>query len=89
MINGKKMEQHMRRSTRRLNFLIEEAICRDLEQLVPPGKRNHVVNEALRKELDHIRRRNAVEKLIETSSAMKKLSTGEIVEGLTRDRSSH
>jgi len=79
----------MRRSTRKLNFLIEEAICRDLEQLVPLGKRSQVVNEALRRELEHIRRRNAVEKLIETSSAMEKLSTREIVEGLTRDRSSH
>lgn len=83
------MEQHMRRSTRKLNFLIEETICRELEQLVPPGRRSLVVNEALRKELELIRRRNAVEKLIERSSGTRKLSTREIVEGLTQDRSSH
>jgi hypothetical protein len=79
----------MRRSSRKMNFLIEEAICRDLEHLVPPGKRSKIVNEALRKELEHISRRNAVEKLIESSSATKKLSTREIVEELTRERGSH
>ncbi len=73
-------------ATRRLNFLIEEAICRDLERLVPPGKRSLVVNEALRKELEHIRRRRAVEKLIADTSSSEKLSTPEIVEGLAQDR---
>jgi hypothetical protein len=79
----------MGKASRKMNFLIEETICRELEHLVPPGKRSQVVNEALRKELELIRRRNAVEKLTETSSSMKKLSTREIVEGLTQDRSSH
>jgi hypothetical protein len=79
----------MRRSSKKMNFLIEEAICRDLEHLVPPGKRSQVVNEALRKELEHISRRRAVELLMESSSAMKKLSTREIVEGLTQERDSH
>ena len=79
----------MRRATKKLNFLIEEAIWKDLEQFVPPGKRSQVVNEALRKELEHIRRKNAVEKLIERTSAMPKLSTREIVEELIRDRSGH
>jgi hypothetical protein len=79
----------MRRSSRKMNFLIEEAICRDLEHLVPPGKRSQVVNEALRKELERISRRRAVELLMESSSAMKKLSTREIVEGLTQERDSH
>lgn len=76
-------------TTKRLNFLIEEAICRDLERLVPPGKRSLVVNEALRKELEHIRRKKAVEKLIANASSTEKLSTREIVEGLAQDRSSH
>ena len=79
----------MKRPTRKLNFLIEELICRDLEQLVPPGRRSQVVNEALRKELERISRRRAVELLMESSSAMKKLSTREIVEGLTQERDSH
>jgi hypothetical protein len=79
----------MKRSTRKLNFIIEEVICRDLEQLVPSGMRSKVVNEALRKELESIRRRKAVEKLIETPSGRQKLSTREIVEELSQDRSNH
>ena len=42
----------MGRSSRKLNFLIKETICRDLEMLVPAGKRSEIVNEELRKELD-------------------------------------
>jgi hypothetical protein len=78
----------MRRSYRKVNLLIEEAICNDLKRLVPPSERIQVVNDALCKELELIRRRNAVEKLIEASSAMEKLSTREIVEELRQDRGS-
>ena len=79
----------MKRPTRKLNFLIEELICRDLEQLVPLGRRSQVVNEALRKELESIRRKKALEKLIETRPAMQKLSSQEIVRELSQDRSDH
>jgi hypothetical protein len=79
----------MRRPSRRMNFIIEEAICKDLEHLVPPGKRSRVVNEALRKELEYISRKNAVEKLIGSSSSISKLSTREIVEELTQERGGH
>lgn len=76
----------MRRSYRKVNFLVEETICNDLERLIPPRERNQVVNDALRKELERIRRKNVVEKLIEASSTMGKLSTRDIVEGLRQDR---
>ncbi|MGC8493011.1 MAG: hypothetical protein ACP5SH_14875 [Syntrophobacteraceae bacterium] len=76
-------------SSRKMNFLIEETICRDLTEMIPPGKRSQVVNEALRKELEHIRRQRAVQKLIESSPANRKFSTREIVDGLTEDRSRH
>jgi hypothetical protein len=79
----------MRRPSKKMNFLIEERICKDLEHLVPPGKRSQVVNEAVRKELEHISRQAAVEKLMGSSSRMKKLSTLEIVEELGRERGSH
>jgi hypothetical protein len=78
----------MRRLAKKLNFLIEEAICKDLEQLVPPGKRSQVVNDALRRELERIRRKKAVEELIMSNATMKRLSTAEIVEGLAQDRNS-
>lgn len=79
----------MEKFSRKMNFLIEETICKDLTEMVPPGKRSQVVNEALRKELEHIRRRRAVQKLIESPATIKKFSTREIVEGLTEDRSGH
>ncbi len=79
----------MGRTSRKLNFLIEESVCRDLEMLVPAGKRSKIVNEALRKELDSIRRRHAAEKLLASSSKGKKLSNREIIGGLAKDRRAH
>jgi hypothetical protein len=48
----------MSSTARKLNFLIEEGICSDMERLVPAGKRSRVVNEALRKELELLRRKS-------------------------------
>jgi hypothetical protein len=79
----------MRRPAKKLNFLIEAAICKDLEQLVPPGKRSQVVNDALRRELERIRRKKAVEELIMSNGTMRRLSTEEIAERLAQDRGSH
>jgi len=77
------------RTSRKLNFLIEETVWRDLEMLVPAGKRSQLVNEVLRKELDSIRRRMAAEKLLSSSSEGKKFSSRQIVERLAKDRSAH
>ena len=79
----------MGRTSRKLNFLIEETVWRDLEMLVPAGKRSQLVNEVLRKELDSIRRRMAAEKLLSSSSEGKKFSSRQIVERLAKDRSAH
>jgi hypothetical protein len=38
----------MKRSSRELNFLIEEARCRELEQLVCSGKGRQGINDVLR-----------------------------------------
>ena len=79
----------MGRSARKLNFLIEEDIWRELEELVPAGQRSRVVNEALRKELELIRRRGALETLHNARASGKRFSTREIVGNLAKDRSSH
>jgi Arc/MetJ-type ribon-helix-helix transcriptional regulator len=79
----------MARTSRKLNFLIEEALCRELEQLVPSGKRSQVVNDALRKELERIRRKLAVEAIKAGPSEGRRFSSREIVERLAQDRSSH
>ena len=79
----------MAQKSRKLNFLIEESICSELETLVPAGKRSKVVNEALRKELELIRRKNAVEKLFSAPNKGKVFSNQEIVDSLSKDRRSH
>ena len=79
----------MPNTTRRLNFLIEESVCRDLEKLVPPGKRSRVVNVALRKELELLRRKAAVELLLASSPRKKGYSHSDIMAFIAKDRTSH
>jgi hypothetical protein len=76
-------------NSKKVNFLIEEGLCRDLEMLVPAGKRSKVVNEALRKELESIRRKRSVEKLLGSPPVGTQFSNREIIEGLSEDRRSH
>jgi hypothetical protein len=72
-----------------LNFIIEEEICKELESLIPPGQRSRVVNHALRKELELIRRMNAAREIQVLSDKGKRFSTDEIVDGLRKDRGGH
>jgi hypothetical protein len=79
----------MGKALRKLNFMIEENVYRDLETLVPAGKRSRVANDALRRELELIRRKDAVEKILSARTKGKKLSNNEIVDALLKDRGSH
>jgi hypothetical protein len=79
----------MVKTARKLNFLIEETICKDLEKLVPAGKRSRIVNEALRKELELLRRKSAVESLLISTPDRQGYSNARIVATLTKDRASH
>ncbi len=79
----------MSRSSRKINFLIDEKISSELERLVPPGKRSRFVNEALRKELELARRKEAVRKLTSVSLTRRKLTTKQILAFLAKDRGSH
>jgi len=76
-------------TARKLNFLIEEGVCRDMERLVPAGKRSRMVNEALRKELELLRRKAAVEQLLASAPGQGGYSHADILEFLARDRASH
>ena len=79
----------MSNTARKLNFLIEEEICREMERIVPTGKRSRVVNDALRKELELLRRKSAVEQLLASSSLASGYSHINILEFLAEDRTSH
>ena len=78
----------MKSTAKRVNFLIEETLSRELAELVPAGKRSQVVNEALRKELEIIRRKAAISRLVSGSKG-KRLTTREIVSALEKDRRKH
>jgi hypothetical protein len=46
----------MSKIVHKINFLLEDDVCRELDNLVPLANRNQVANEALRKELELLRR---------------------------------
>lgn len=79
----------MGQPSKKLNFLIDGNLCREFEKLVPAGKRSKVVNDALRKELESIRREKAVKELLSSPPANKKFSNREIINELSKDRRSH
>jgi hypothetical protein len=49
----------MSRIVHKINFLLEDDVRRELEDLVLLANRNQVANEALRKELELLRRQQA------------------------------
>lgn len=79
----------MGQASRKINFLIEEDVAQEMESLIPTGKRSKVVNEALRKELELIKRKSAVDRILLESGQGRKMSTAAIVAGLSSDRESH
>jgi hypothetical protein len=79
----------MGKAARKLNFLIEESICKELEALVPPGKRSKVANDALRRELERISRRDVVDRILSIGEKGKKFSNRQIIEALSKDRATH
>ena len=79
----------MGQRSRKMNFLIEKDVEQEMERLVPSGKRSKVVNEALRRQLEVIRRKSAVSDLLSESAHGRRLSTAAIVTGLSRDREGH
>jgi len=77
------------KAARKLNFLIEETVCKDLETLVPAGKRSKIANDALRRELELIRRKNSFDKILLIRAKGRKFSNREINDSLSKDREQH
>ena len=76
-------------STRKINLNIDEEVYKALEALIPSGKRSQVINAALRKEIELIRRRQSIAKLSAAAKVTKRLSNQEIVQQLSQDRGRH
>ena len=79
----------MSERSRKMNFLIEKDVEQEMERLVPSGKRSKVVNEALRRQLELMRRKSAANNLLSESTHGRRLSTAAIVAGLSHDREDH
>jgi hypothetical protein len=72
-------------TVKKVNFMINEDLKREFEQMVPPGERSKVVNEALRKELLSIKRKRLTEKLVAIREKNVRKSS-EILEAIRKDR---
>ena len=59
----------MEKAARKLSIALEDTIYSDLERLVPSKLRQNVINEALRKELEIIRRNKAAAKLLSQTAS--------------------
>ncbi len=77
----------MSTTARKLNFMLSEEVAEELEKLVPAGKRSRVVNEAIRKELERIRRESLTERLHLLRETGPIYKTAEIAADLRKDRS--
>jgi metal-responsive CopG/Arc/MetJ family transcriptional regulator len=75
----------MAQTAKKVNFMINDDLKREFEEMIPPGQRSKVVNEALRKELLAIKRRKLTEKLLSLRGKNVRPSS-EILEALRKDR---
>jgi predicted transcriptional regulator len=70
----------------KVNIVLDDDVKADLDRLVESGRRSRVVNDALRREIQLIRRRAAGARLDDLRSGTRRVSTNEIVKLVRRDR---
>ena len=70
----------------KVNIVLDDDVKSELESLVQSGLRSRVINNALRKELLLMRRRQLSDRLDDLRKQTKAVSTREIVGLIRRDR---
>ncbi len=70
----------------KLNFIIDQEVKETLEKYVPSGSRSRVVNDALRKELNLLKRKEITAKLAEIRDKNVMMDTAEIVNEVKKGR---
>ncbi len=70
----------------KVNIVLDEDVKKEMDRLVASGSRSRLINNALRKELLLIRRRQLSERLDALRAKTIPVSTREIVKLLKRDR---
>lgn len=76
----------MAQTAKKVNFMVNNNVRKEFERLVPPGERSKIVNEALRKELNLIKRERLTEKLLSIRAKSPSLSTDDIIEIVRKNR---
>jgi Arc/MetJ-type ribon-helix-helix transcriptional regulator len=71
----------------KVNFVLDDDVRAELERVVASGSRSRVINEALRRELQRLRRTRAAVALDELRSRTRPVSTKQALQDLRRDRS--
>ena len=70
----------------KVNIVLDDDVKKELETLVGSGQISRVINNALRRELKMIRRRQLSDELDSLRSKTKPISTEKIVKLIRRDR---
>lgn len=74
-------------ATKKINFIIQDDVARDLEAMVPAGERSRLVNVALRRELLALKRRALTDRLTVIRQEGPVYEAAAIVRDLKRERS--
>jgi Arc/MetJ family transcription regulator len=70
----------------KVNIVLDDDVKAELDRVVDPGRRSRVVNMALRRELQRLKREAANQKLDELRAGTRRIATSEIVSLIRRDR---
>jgi Arc/MetJ-type ribon-helix-helix transcriptional regulator len=70
----------------KVNIVLDEDVKAELERLVESGMRSRIINKALRRELQILRRENASNRLDRIRRESKPVASSEIVTLLRKDR---
>jgi Arc/MetJ-type ribon-helix-helix transcriptional regulator len=70
----------------KVNIVLDDDVKADLDRLVESGRRSRVVNDALRREIQLMRRRAAAARLDDLRRATRRVATTDLVKLVRQDR---
>jgi predicted transcriptional regulator len=70
----------------KVNIVLDDDVKADLDRLVESGRRSRVINDALRREIQLMRRRAAGARLDELRRGTRRVPATDLVKRLRRDR---
>lgn len=70
----------------KVNFVLDDDVKAELDRVVDSGRRSRVVNAALRRELQRLRRESASAALDDLRARTRRVATSELVSLIRRDR---